>query len=324
MLATSGTSWGRLALGADFRPGTEVVVRAPASVTVSEILTTARNRIPGEWKAQTVGTTGDGPRTYRLSTPAIKLAVVRREVAAGPGTSSGQPGASNQDPLSLLGSDLRALGSEKSGPVELLSAVEVGPTITTQRLRVIAIFVAASICAVVLYTVWTLRVGGFCALGLFMASLHDVLAMLAVLALLGLPLTYAVVGAILTVVGYSVNDSIILLVRIKQVRKDPHVQGAQAPVEVVSSAIDACFGRTVTTSITTAVPMAILCFAGGEALRDFAVTVTAGVVAGTLSTFFIVGPFALRSYARRPRPEPAPQALTAREFEALLDQPRGR
>lgn len=322
VLLTAGMPWGILKLGSEFRAGTEITVRVPPEVSAEDVVEAVRNRIPGEWKIQRIGSLSDGTpggmSTYRLGTTATALAVVEGGRSATDPSTQGSSGIqASRDPVSLLGDDLRSLTAQSEQVGEIVSVEEVGPTIAAARLRSIAGVMAVVVLAVVLYTSLSLRIGGYCVFGLFLASAHDVLAMLAVLAIAKMPMTYPVVGAMVMVIGYSINDSIILLVRIKQVRDASGPSVGVPPAEVVSSAIRECWGRTVMTSLTTCVPMAILMVAGGEALRGFALTVTAGVVAGTLSSLFVVGTSALPRYATRREPH-GDQPLSSQELEALV------
>ena len=315
----------RIQLGADFRAGTEILLRVPNQLDSTRLIEAAALRIPGEWKTQTVRSfrrqDADSRVTYRLTTSVTGLGTVARE--AGEAGSQGDAGA-RVVPFSQLLADFRQLSVAAGGALEVVSVMEVGPAIATSRLRQVAGFVALSIVAVLLYLWWVMRIDFSAALGLFFASIHDVLAMLAVLAIAGLPITYAVVGAILAVVGYSVNDSIILLVRIRT-GSGP---GGRGQVEIGGR--DRVRGHQGNIRTDDYDEPDNGCSNGRAAVhwrrgaQGFALTVTAGVVFGTLSTFFVVAPLAARHYAAPPQvPEPRagqPAVLTAGDLTALINR----
>ncbi|MDP2389410.1 MAG: protein translocase subunit SecF, partial [Acidobacteriota bacterium] len=164
--------------------------------------------------------------------------------------------------------------------------------------------VAASLAAIALYI--GIRFRFAFAMGAIAATLHDVLVTLACLSLAGYDLTLNVVAALLTIIGYSVNDTIVIFDR---VRENARQKPAQALDAVVNLSVNQTLSRTVITAGTTFLSVAALYVFGGEALQGFAFTMLVGIVAGTYSTVFIASSIAillsqrsgLRSVARKPR-----------------------
>jgi preprotein translocase subunit SecF len=123
--------------------------------------------------------------------------------------------------------------------------------------------------------------------GAAVAVIHDVLVTLGVLTLAGYEITLNVIAALLTIVGYSVNDTIVIFDRarenLRQRRKTPLAT-------VVNDSVNQTLSRTVITSATTFFAVLALYLFGGEVLRGFAFTMVIGVVVGTYSTIYIASP----------------------------------
>jgi preprotein translocase SecF subunit len=115
---------------------------------------------------------------------------------------------------------------------------------------------------------------------------HDVLVVVAVFSLLDKEFTLPVVAALLTVVGYSLNDTIVVFDRIREVRgKNPSLT-----VEMVNLSLNQTLSRTLLTSLTTFIVVAILYFGGGDGIHGFAYCLVLGVVVGTYSSIFVASP----------------------------------
>ena len=135
--------------------------------------------------------------------------------------------------------------------------------------------------------------------GAIAATLHDVLVTLTLLALAGYDLTLNVVAAILTITGYSVNDTLVIFDRVRE--KARLMRGARL-VDVVNTAVNETLGRTVITAGATGLAVLALFLFGGEVLRGFAFAMLVGIVSGTYSTIFIAAPIAVmvsRGHTRR-------------------------
>ena len=132
--------------------------------------------------------------------------------------------------------------------------------------------------------------------GIFLAVLSDLLIVLAVLAALSIPFSLAVVAGLLTVIGYSVNDSVVLWNHVQKrwLEQRRHTRQISA-TEVITVAIDRLLPRTVLTSFSTLLPALAILAVDLAPLRDFAWAVLTGTIAGTLSSIFVVGSFAVRA-----------------------------
>lgn len=128
------------------------------------------------------------------------------------------------------------------------------------------------------------------AVGGIVGVIHDVIVVLGIFTLLGKEFTLPIVAALLTVIGYSIHDSIVVFDRIREnVRKE----GRKDLATIMNASINQTLSRTILTSFTTALVCAILFIFGGAVIRDFAFVLLAGVVFGTYSSVFIAGPVVL-------------------------------
>ena len=127
------------------------------------------------------------------------------------------------------------------------------------------------------------------ALGGFVALLHDVILSAGLVVLIGGELSLIHVGALLTIAGYSINDTIVIFDRIRDSLKSEEGDVK----ELMNEAINATLSRTILTSLTTIVTVAIIAIFGGAALKDFSVMILIGLVIGTYSSVFIASPVVL-------------------------------
>ena len=131
------------------------------------------------------------------------------------------------------------------------------------------------------------------ALGAVVALTHDALITLGLYSLLGYQMSLTTIAALLTIVGYSVNDTIVVFDRIREdLRRDPKMEFK----ELCNRAINTTLSRTVLTSLTTILAALALFLFGGGAINDFALAMLIGLVAGTYSSIFIATPVMLAWY----------------------------
>jgi len=145
------------------------------------------------------------------------------------------------------------------------------------------------------------------------ATAHDILLTLGFLAAFRVEIALPTVAAILTILGYSLNDTIVVFDRI---RENMHAKGARKrdPIDLVNQSINETLPRTVLTSGTTLVVLLSLLILGGAVLRDFTIVLILGVVIGTYSSIFVASPALIEIQKRfgmgtkrekKKRPEPA-------------------
>jgi len=178
------------------------------------------------------------------------------------------------------------------------SSDEIGTTVANNFKVQAILAMFASILGIIGY-IWIRFQRVVFGLAAVVALLHDVLVTLGAIALsywaasaLGFlqvdefKIGLTVVAAFLTIVGYSLNDTIVVFDRIREVRgKNPNLSG-----EMINKSINQTLSRTLLTSITTFIVVVILYFAGGEGIHAFAFTLVIGVLVGTYSSIFIASP----------------------------------
>lgn len=193
------------------------------------------------------------------------------------------------------------------GEVAVLGAENVGPQIG-QELRTKGILaMVLSMVGMLLY-IW-LRFELRFAVGALVAIVHDVLVVLGFYAWSEFEVNLTTVAAFLTLVGYSVNDTVVVFDR---VRENLRLTRREPLVEVINRSLNQTLSRTVLTSGTTLLATGALLVFGGDVLRGFAFVLTLGIVVGTYSSLYVASPFAIlweeRFSRRRPAAKSAPTA----------------
>ena len=151
-----------------------------------------------------------------------------------------------------------------------------------------------AVLAVTLALCWKLRLNF--ALGAVAGLLHDVLITMGLLSLLGKEIDLNIVAAVLTLIGYSLNDTIIIYDRIRENlrRESSDSDATPRPLDgIIDASLNQTLGRTVMTSLTTLAAVLSLFVLGGGAIHDFALTMLIGVVVGTFSSMFVSSPILL-------------------------------
>lgn len=142
------------------------------------------------------------------------------------------------------------------------------------------------------------------------ALAHDVIIVIGVFALTGKEITIQIIAALLTIVGYSINDTIVIFDRI---REDLKLRRKEPLENVFNSSINRTLSRTVITSVTTFFTAFALYLFGGSVLHDFALAITIGVVVGTYSSIFIASNLVLDLNRSLGKEKQAVQGITRRK-----------
>ncbi|MGD9902006.1 MAG: protein translocase subunit SecF [Vicinamibacterales bacterium] len=260
-------SRGGLPMGIDFTGGTIVVVKFAAPVA-EDAVRQALAGVPGEKVVQTYGDPADNQMLVRL--PQL----------------GEEQGASLEEGARAVVAALQGAGLPT---FELLSQEIVGPVIG-RELQLKGLYATLfSIAGIAAYI--AVRFRPAFAIGAIAATLHDVLVTLTFLALFGYDLSLNIVAALLTITGYSVNDTIVIFDR---VRENIRAKMRRDPLEkVVNTAVNQTLSRTVITAGTTFLSVMALYLFGGEVLEGFAFTMLVGIVSGTYSTVFIAAAIAI-------------------------------
>lgn len=179
----------------------------------------------------------------------------------------------------------------------------VGPKIGAE-LRTAAIWaILVGLLFLLIYISW--RFEFKFAVGAIVALFHDVIITLGIFSVLQMEITLPIIAAFLTIVGYSINDTIVVFDRIRENLK---VLRRETYETIVNSSVNQSLSRTIVTSLTTLIVVLILYFFGGSVIQSFAFALIVGVVVGTYSSIFIASPIVvtweLRSQRQKGRLQP--------------------
>jgi protein-export membrane protein SecD/preprotein translocase SecF subunit len=257
-------------LGIDFSGGTLVIVEFAQEGIAEGHVREALTSLPGDEVVQRYGSADE--RRFLIRLPLVPAGDENASLEAGVQQVTHALRASNLPPFEVVDR-------------ELVSAA-IG-----EDLQWRGIYAAvASLVAITLYIAVRFRFSF--AIGGIAATCHDVLVTLACLAFAGYDLTLNVTAALLTVIGYSVNDTIVVFDR---VRENLRTMRGESLRTVVDLSVNQTLSRTVITAGTTLLSVLSLYLFGGEALRGFAFTMLVGIVTGTYSTIFIASAMAARA-----------------------------
>jgi preprotein translocase subunit SecF len=177
---------------------------------------------------------------------------------------------------------LEALKDGVAGEVEMRRVEFVGPQVGEELTEQGILAVVYALIGIFLYVMvrfqWRFSVGAVAAL------VHDVIITMGVISLLGVEFDLTVVAALLAVIGYSLNDTIVLFDRIRE--NFPKLRNHQ-PSDVVNTSINQTLSRTLMTSLTTLLVLLALFAFGGEIINAFAFTLIVGVLVGTYSSIYV-------------------------------------
>ena len=171
---------------------------------------------------------------------------------------------------------------------EIRAIESVGPKVG-KELQFQAIY-AIGLALIMLMIYIGFRFDQFYAMGSVVAVIHDILITLGIFSLLNLEINLSIVAAFLTIVGYSLNDTIVIFDRFREnSQKDLKI----SLTDLANLSLNQTLSRTIITSLTTLMVVTILFFVGGEAIKYFAFALIIGVIVGTYSSMFIASPFLL-------------------------------
>lgn len=250
-----------LNLGIDFTGGVLLEVGYPEAADLAQIRGTLGVEGFGEAQVQNFGTARD-----------VMIRLLPRE-----GMDSSQLGEEILQVLRASGADVSLRRVEFVGP-------QVGEELTEDG-GLAMLFALLMILGYIMFRFqWKFAVGAVVAL------VHDVTITLGIFSVFQIPFDLSVLAAILAVIGYSLNDTIVLFDRVRENFRRMRRGTADA---IMNSSINQILGRTLITSLTTLLVLTALVWLGGEAVRGFATALIIGVVVGTYSSIYTAGATAL-------------------------------
>lgn len=260
--------------GIDFRGGFEVVVKINDSAVNSESL---RRSLEGKGlESVTVQAFEIGSGDYSIRLPAL---------------------ADGEDSKAINSRIEESLKGDFDGKYTILKTDFVGPTIGQELRRKGMIAMVISLAVILIYV--TVRFEFAFALGAVVALFHDVIVATGVYLLAGFPLTVGALAAALTIVGYSVNDTIVIFDR---VREEIFKQKNFELTKLMNDCVNAMLSRTIITSLLTLLSALSLLVLGGGSIADLSLFLVAGIITGSYSTIFIAAPVVLAWERFRARP----------------------
>jgi preprotein translocase subunit SecF len=165
----------------------------------------------------------------------------------------------------------------------------VGPKVSAELLKSGVIAISLSL-AIMLFYIW-IRFEWQFSLGAILALFHDVIVTLGVFSLFSLEINLSIIAAVLTIVGYSMNDTVVIFDRVREnLRKYSDIK----IFELTNISINETLSRTIITSVTTLLALLAIYFFGGEILKGFSLAMILGVVFGTYSSIYIANTFLVR------------------------------
>ena len=196
-----------------------------------------------------------------------------------------QKGMNNADISTKL---MDALQSSSSGEIDMRRVEFVGPQVGEELKEDGGLAMLAALACIFIYI--AIRFRRHFSVGAIAALVHDVIITLGVFSITQMDFDLTVLAAILAVIGYSLNDTIVVFDRIREnFRK---IRNA-SPIEIINTSLNQTLSRTLMTSITTLLVLFALFFLGGEIIRSFSLALIVGVLVGTYSSLYVASPVTL-------------------------------
>lgn len=257
-------------LGVEFEGGTIVILKFQQPTT-DERVRAALNNMPGGG--------GDNAQVQAYGDSSQNQVMVRvSRVGA-------ESGGSLSEAADAVVASVRQAGL---GEFQVVGTEIVGPVVGEQLKRQGTLATVLALTGILLYL--ALRFQLSFAVGAVVATIHDLVVTLAFLQFFGYELTLNVIAAILTITGYSVNDTIVVFDRVRENMRSMRRDNLE---HIVNVAVNQTLGRTVITAGTTLLSVIALYFFGGDVLEGMAFTLMVGIISGTYSTVFIAAAIAI-------------------------------
>jgi preprotein translocase subunit SecF len=286
-VATTG-----LPLGVEFAGGTVVITQFDQPVTVQQVRSGLDKSFPGGGQTLSINSYGD-PSSRQMM---VRVPLVGAE--SGASLSAVQQQVVDALKQANLG-NFKVVGTEIVGPA-------VGRELTSKGIWAMVL----SLAGILAYLAFRFQLSF--GVGAVVATVHDLLVTFAFLAFFQYDMTLNVIAAILTMTGYSTNDTIVIFDR---VRENLRSMRRDSMRDVINASVNQTLGRTVITAGTALLTSLALFFFGGEVLHGFAFTMIVGIITGTYSSVFIAAAMVsfwrarsvTRAAAHAPAPATAPQ-----------------
>jgi preprotein translocase subunit SecF len=280
ILAGMLTIWrGGMPLGVDFAGGTIVIVKFNQHVPVDQVRT-AVSAMPGG--------VGNDAVVQDYGDPAGNQVLIRV------GKTGEEQSGNLSETADAVIAALRKAGLSNFNDKDISTEI-VGPIVGEQLKQQGLLATVFALTGILVYI--ALRFQFSFAVGAVAATLHDLLVTLSFLAFFHYDMTLNVIAGLLTITGYSVNDTIVIFDRVRENMRSMRRDNLG---HIVNVAVNQTLGRTVITAGTTLLSVIALFLFGGEVLEGFAFTMLVGIISGTYSTVFIAAAIAIMWQGRKP------------------------
>jgi preprotein translocase subunit SecF len=277
--------WG-MPRGVEFSGGTIVIVKFEKPADIEQVRTALDRAMPGMGQNSIVNRYGDDASNQVM----IRV-----------------PNVGSESSLSQTADAVvAALKQSNLGGFSVAGTEIVGPIVGEQLTRQGTLATILALAGILVYI--AMRFQFSFALGAVVATIHDLLVTLAFLAFFRYDLSLNVIAAILTITGYSVQDTIVIFDRVRENMKSMRRDNLE---HVVNVAVNQTLSRTVITAGLTLLSVVALYLFGGEVLRGFSFTMLVGVITGTYSSVFIAAAIVIFWQGRKPTRGQAAPATTA-------------
>ncbi len=258
VLSITLISFKGLNYGIDFKGGTLIELRTEKSLETSLIRDSLKNMDLGDVNVKSFGKKGD------------YLIKVEQK---------------NTNNNSLIPEIKKTLNDYLNTEVDFRRVENVGPKISSELLQSSIIAISLALAAMLFY-IWVRFEWQF-SIGSIIALFHDVIITLGIFSLLSLEINLSIIAAVLTIVGYSMNDTVVIYDRI---RENLLKYNKITISDIANLSINETLARTIITSVTTLLALFSIYILGGEILRGFSFAMILGVVIGTYSSIFVASP----------------------------------
>jgi len=244
--------------GIDFKGGTLIELRTDKSVNASLIRAALKSMNLGDVNVKKFGKDGD----YLIKVEQKKT--------------------NNND---LIPKIKKKLKDNLNADIDFRRVETVGPKVSSELLESSIIAISLALGAMLFY-IW-IRFEWQFSIGSILALFHDVVITLGIFSLLSLEINLSIIAAVLTIVGYSMNDTVVIYDRI---RENLSKYNKISISDIANLSINETLARTIITSTTTLLALFSIYFLGGEILRGFSFAMILGVIIGTYSSIFVASP----------------------------------
>ncbi len=245
--------------GIDFKGGTLIELRvADQNISISDVRSSFKNMELGDINVKEFGKKGD----YL-----IKIE---------------QTSAQN---INLIPELKENINKNLQSEVNFRRVENVGPKVSSELLESGLIAISLSLAAMLFY-IW-IRFEWQFSIGSIVALFHDVIITIGVFSILSFEINLSIIAAVLTIVGYSMNDTVVIYDRI---RENLNKYSKMNIVEIANLSINETLSRTIITSVTTLLALTSIFILGGEILKGFSFAMILGVIIGTYSSIFVASP----------------------------------